>query len=128
MQLPYINKTSFCPSLLGEKAFGTNKSPHGNSTNTVTVSVVEQPFAVTVRVYVVVTVGEATGVGQAVQDKDNGGLHEKVTPVVPLPLRVILFPEIIVTLLPASAVGPPVTGTTVVFVDEHPFESVIVTE
>src|ERR1051326_1430054 len=95
MPPPRTYNISLCPSLLGEKTSGTKTSPSEASqfivTVTTTVSVDLQPFwSVTVRIYVVLTVGDATGLAQVVQLKPLEGLHAYVPP--PLPFSVTWLP------------------------------------
>lgn len=82
-------------------------------TNTVTTPVSEQPLlSMPVTVYIVVTVGEAVGLGQLVQDNPVAGDHVKVSApvawsVTPKPLHIVLF-------VPALTVGKGLTTTVTV--------------
>jgi len=79
--------------------------------NTVTKSVFVQLFpSVSVKVYVVVDVGLATGLAQVVQLSPVEGLHEKFPP--PVPFSVVEFPVQMETSAPALTAGRGKTFTT----------------
>ena len=70
--------------------------------------------------------GEATGLEQLAQLNPVDGDHEYVIP--PEEVRFADEPEIIIALVPATAVGPLEFTTEVVKVCVQPFASVTVTE
>ena len=88
-------------------------------TATITWSVaVQPPPPVTVNVYVVETVGVATGLAIDVELNPVDGLHAYDGP--PLPCSVVDCPAQMVMLLPAFAFGCGQTETLVIAVSEHP--------
>ena len=82
-------------------------------TVTVTCEVEEQPACVTVRVYVVVTVGVATGFETVLLLKLDEGVQAYVPP--PDPLSVVLPPWQMEALAPALAAGDGFTVTQTTF-------------
>lgn len=79
------------------------------------------------KVYVVVTVGEATGLAQFVQLNPVAGPHEYVPP--PVPVRFVEVPEQITVPVEVTLAGTEVvtvTVTTAVAVGHDPLETVTV--
>jgi hypothetical protein len=96
-------------------------------TVSVTVAVFEQPVVVLVpvTVYVVVVVGDATGLAMFVAERPVAGLHEYVLP--PVAFNVTELPAHMDVLLPALIVGSGFTVTVTVAVLEQPPVAVPVT-
>ena len=88
-------------------------------------SATDPQLLVTLKVYVVVLVGFATGFGHVVQLKLVAGAHKKVP--LPDPFNIILEPRQIETSAPAFIVGEGITVTDTLVVFLHPLALVPVT-